>query len=103
MRRGTTPTLILEMPDEISVSDLSEAILTIEQNKREIITKFLSDMTLDVDGNAMTISLTQEETLELQDSRLAEIQLKIKTVDGMVTASDVIRIAVKEILNEEVI
>ena len=103
MRRGTTPTLILEMPAEIPVKDLDEAVLSVEQRNKEVIEKRLSEMTIDEATNTMEIMLMQEETLLLQDSRIADVQLKVKLADGSVIASDVIRVPVSEILNEEVI
>ena len=103
MRRGTTPTLILEMPAEIPVKDLDEAVLSVEQRNKKVIEKRLSEMTIDEAANTMEIMLMQEETLLLQDFRIADVQLKVKLADGSVIASDVIRVPVSEILNEEVI
>lgn len=103
MRRGTTPTLILEMPAEIPVKDFEEAVLSVEQRNKIVIEKRLSEMTIDEAANTMEVVLTQEETLLLQDSRVADVQVKVKFTDGSVIASEVIRVPVSEILNEEVI
>ena len=103
MRRGTTPTLVLEMPSEIPVKDLLELVLSIQQKNKGVIEKRLFDMTADETANALEVVLTQEETLLLQDSRVADVQVKVKFTDGSVIASEVIRVPVSEILNEEVI
>lgn len=104
MRRGTTPTLEAELPAEIPVSDLSEAVLSIDQNGTEVIKKTLSDMTADGAANTLSVTLTQEETLKLNVLNIAEIQLKFKfAADDAVIASEPIRVPVGKILNEEVI
>ena len=103
MRRGTTPTLVLEMPAEIPVKDLSELVLSIQQKNKEVIEKRLFDMSVDEMANTLEVMLMQEETLLLQDSRIADVQVKVKLADDSVIASEVIRVPVGEILNEEVI
>ena len=103
MRRGTTPTLVLEMPGEIPVKDLSELVLSIQQKNNEVIEKRLFDMSVDEMTNTLEVVLMQEETLLLQDSRIADVQVKVKLADDSVIASEVIRVPVSEILNEEVI
>lgn len=76
MRRGTTPTITMTLPKEISVSGLKAATLSIAQGGEEIISKNLSALTPDATLNTLAVTLTQEETLKLGNDIAAEIQLK---------------------------
>lgn len=102
MRRGTTPTITMELDDNITVNDIAAATLSIAQNGKEVISKNLNDMTADGESNTLTVTLTQAETLMLDRYITAEIQLKVKIGDD-VTASDIIETKVKDIINEEVL
>ena len=103
MRRGTTPTLVLEMPSEIPVKDLLELVLSIQQKNKEVIEKRLFDMTADEMANALEVVLTQEETLAMDMSWNVKIQVKYKTMEGLVSASRVYEVHPYEILKEDVI
>lgn len=102
MRRGTTPTITMELDDNITVNDIAAATLSIAQSEKEVISKNLNDMTADGESNTLTVTLTQAETLLLDRYITAELQLKVKIGDD-VTASDIIETKVKDIINEEVL
>lgn len=100
MRQGTTPTIKMILPDEIDVSAVKEAILTIAQHGKEKIKISLAGMKVGADDNSLTVTLLQGETLELDKLCAAEIQLKIK-IGTTVTASNIMYVPVSEILNKE--
>lgn len=100
MRQGTTPTIKMILPDEIDVSAVKEAILTIAQHKKEKIKISLAGMKVGADDNSLTVTLLQGETLALDKLCVAEIQLKIK-IGTTVTASNIMYVPVSEILNKE--
>lgn len=100
MRQGTTPTIKMILPDEISVTAVKEAILTIAQHRKEKIKISLSNMKVGADDNSLTVTLLQDETLALDKLCAAEIQLKIK-IGTTVTASNIMYVPVREILNKE--
>ena len=97
MRRGTTPTITITCKD-FDFSTSKEIVITIELRKEVNITgeriRILSD--------TITAELTQEETLSLGEG-LAKVQVKVKTADDKVIASNVIRVTVEEILNEDIL
>ena len=103
MRRGSTPTITMTLPEEIPVSGVTAAILTIAQKGKEIIRKELADFTVDATTNTLELPLSQEDTLALDKDIIAEIQLKVKDEAEHVFPSDIIRVPVDRILNEEVI
>lgn len=98
MIRGTTPTLEFVLPFETSL--LAEAYVTLSQSDGVVLDKPLSECTLD--GNKMTVKLTQEDTLKLKTG-LVEVQIRAKTIDGDVIASDIILTSAQKILKDGVI
>lgn len=103
MRKGITSTIIFTLPSEISVSELVEARITVQQRNTVCANHSLSELEMDVENNALKLQLSQEEALRLTADRKAEVQLKIKVRGGAVLATDIHRVDVRDILNEEVI
>lgn len=103
MRRGTTPTITMTLPEEIHISEITAAAFSIAQAGEEIISKHLSDLTADATSNTLEVTLSQEDTLALDKDIVAEIQLKVKTNSESVLVSDIIRASVDRIINGEVI
>lgn len=99
MYRGTTPTLSFKLP--FDTSDLSAAWVTLAQDGRVIIDKPMSDCVLE--GNVLAVTLTQEETLKLTAENRTEVQLRVKTTDGIAMASTIWRLETEKILKDEVI
>lgn len=99
MIRGTTPTLIFELPFEVAV--LSQAWITLSQNNNEVLTKELSDC--EADGNTLTVRLTQEDTLKLQGNTYTQMQIRCKHIDGTAFASNIIEDFTEKILKDGVI
>lgn len=93
----------MTLPEAVAVSGIKTASFTIAQAGQEVISKSLGDLTKDTAKNSLSVTLTQEETLKLDSTAPAEIQLKIKNSDNSVIASQIIRVAVNRILDEEVI
>lgn len=94
MRRGTTPTL--KFITEQDWTDY-EVWLTLEEDSIELT--FGNDRLI-ISGSTVYITLTQEETLQFNKKISAQIKGK---KDGVVIATDVEKIKVLPILNEEVI
>ena len=103
MRKGITSTILFNLPDEISVSDLADARITVRQRDENRINRPLDTLTVNTRENSLQMLLTQEEALRLTDECPAEIQLKVKLIGGTVLATPIYRTSVRSILNEEVI
>lgn len=99
MIRGTTPTHIFTLPFDTEI--LKDVRITYAQSNKPIIEKSIGDCTLN--GNELSVKLTQEDTLLLDHRRIVEIQLKVITKDRTVLASYVMRKNIGEALNEEVL
>lgn len=99
MIRGTTPTHTFEIPfDTALIADLR---ISYAQTDGEIVVKCKDDATLT--GNTISVTLTQEDTLNFNCSKKVLVQIKIKTHKGDVMGSDVMCISVERCLNEEVL
>lgn len=99
MIRGTTPTHIFNLPFEASL--VKELCITYQQNGKTVLEKAKTDCTLD--GSAIILKLTQEETLLFNDKQNVSYQLKVLTTDGEVLANKIATIPVDRILCEEVL
>lgn len=102
MIRGTTPSIIMELPARIRLSLIDEAVFSIVQNGKELIQKRLEEMEMDEKKNTLCVRLTQEETYDLKAYREVAMQLKIKIGDDVVV-SDIVTACVLDVLNKEVI
>lgn len=99
MIRGTTPTLEFMLP--FDVGTLSDAYITMVQNRKVVLEKCISDC--ECTGNCLRVKLTQEETLKLNCVHRVEIQIRAKTITGDAIASEIITADAERILKDGVI
>ena len=102
MRRGSTPTHTFALPACIAekASAISAIEITYEQKNQVILQKREQDCT--INGDEVSVTLSQEETFLFKEDVNVQIQLRIK-VDGKVIPSDIMRVSCKECLSDEVI
>ena len=97
--RGTTPTIRYTFK-KFSVDNIVEAYLTIKQGS----VKIEKDITDGEKGDGyIEWTLTQAETLTLDDDAYMKVQCKYKLNDGKVCASRTVTGKPEEILKEDVI
>lgn len=102
MYRGTTPTLYLELDTELDFADnVSEMWVTFKSPSVEV-TKTFSEVSFDAETNKITVTLTQEETLKFFKG-VTEVQVRIKTKEGLAYASDIATLEIEKVLKEGVI
>lgn len=101
MYRGTTPTLYLELETEIDLSDVVEMWVTFKSPTVEI-TKTLNEVAFDSETNVITVVLSQDETLQLYNGK-ADVQVRLRTEDGLAYATDIVDVEIGRILKEGVI
>lgn len=97
--RGTTPTLEFTLP--FPAAELAEAFVTISQQGAVVIDKPLAE--IEASGNALTVRLTQEDTLKLTGDSTSEIQIRARTLAGEALASNIVLVATARILKDGVI
>ena len=98
MRQGTTPTIQITIND-IDLNEMQNIYVVFEQNGY-ILKKELND--LDIEGNTISVSLSQEETLNFKEGT-CNIQLRMITKGGVAIASPIKTTKVYRVLNKEVI
>ena len=99
MIRGTTRTVSFTLPFE--ADRLAEAWITLSQQGKVVLNKELRDCTRE--GKTISVLLTQDETLLLQEGSSTEIQLRVRTVEGNAMASRIPSVATGRILKDGVI
>lgn len=101
MRRGTTPTITVTAPVDLTDYTL---YLTFAQVGNEV-TLTNKDMTVAVkDGKTtITATLTQEQTLAWQADEDVRVQLRCKSGSGAAAASTIVRTPMEGIIKEGVI
>lgn len=99
MVRGTTPTHYFTLP--FDTGQLERLRITYAQNGLTVLE--LTEENVALAGKEIRYQLTQEDTLRFKNNVLAEVQVRVKTTDGNVLASNVMAISVGKILNEDVL
>lgn len=98
MRQGTTPTIQITIND-IDLNEMQNIYVVFEQNGY-ILKKESSD--LDIEGNIISVLLSQEETLNFKEGT-CNIQLRMITKGGVAIASPIKTTKVYRVLNKEAI
>lgn len=94
MIRGTTPTHTFTLPfDSIMIA---KARIIYSQNDNIVLTK-----TPTIDGNTLSVKLTQEDTFKLNPNHSVEIQVRVLTPGNDSLASEIIRVPVSRCLEED--
>lgn len=97
MYRATTPKHTFKLPMDTSLIDA--LIISYAQRGKVIFEKRIEDV--DMEGDTITVTLTQEETNLFSKNNMAQVQLRVK-VGGYVHASEIMEIKVNNVLNDEV-
>ena len=102
MYRGTTPTLTFTLP--FPCENLDYVSIAFAQKKTDysadpemVLEKFLHDCV--ASGYTLSLTLSEADTLALDDHYLVEIQLRVKYA-GVSMASDIITDSVNRILKD---
>jgi len=80
--QGTTPSLTITIPEEISVSSITALELTFKQ-VFGVSVHHLADVIIDTEANTITYAFSEAETLALSPAAPLMWQLRIQTADGI--------------------
>lgn len=100
MTRGTTPTITLTV-NELDLTELKSIYVTFCQAGK-ILTKQKGESGVEIDTHTVSIRLSQEETLRFSPGTV-EVQLRGLTNGDNAFATNVGKVAVKDVLLKEVI
>lgn len=99
MTRGTTPTHTFTLPVD---TDRVKSIRALYAQEKNIVLR-LNTERFNLNGRTAKVKLTQEETLKFDETKLAEVQIRILTLDGDSLASNVKWVSVGRLLEDEVL
>ena len=99
MIRGTTPTHKFNISFDTSL--IKDIRISYAQDGAIITEKSLDDCALE--GDVITTSLTQEETLKFHEKRPVELQIRLLTTLGTAMATRIYTLNAGKVLNEEVL
>lgn len=100
MIRGTTPRHTFTIPFDTSLIKTGKVVYY--QDGAVVLEKEIAHCSLD--GNTITIKLTQEDTFAFNCSGgYVYIQIRLLTLEGDALASDEIRVEVRRCLDSEVL
>ena len=99
MRRLTTPEHKFTL--QIDSSIINKIRITYAQDNAIVLTK--QDQDVFLDANVAKVKLTQEETKKFVSGKEVEIQVRVITLGGDALASDIIKVDVQKVLDDEVI
>lgn len=99
MIRGTTPTHTFTLP--VDCSEFKRIRILYAQNDETLIKRDLE--TLECDGNTVSCTLTQAETLLLDCDKPCDIQVRALTLRGEALACKPRRIDIGRCLDNEVL
>ena len=112
MYRATTPMHNFCF-GEVDPNDFKTILITYVQNDKIVLEKNKDDLTIiteDVDGEThyhASLKLSQEETLLFSSkpgqSGTVSIQVRACDFDGNVVASDIVKVSLLDVLNDEVL
>lgn len=96
MRRGTTPTLTFNLP--FNVEEIRNCEVYFSQGDSLVIEKPMEDCVLE--DTTLQVTLSQADTLALDEEEKCEVQIRFVFLDGSVAATEIIKDRVKKILKE---
>ena len=99
MIRGTTPTHIFNV--DFDTTTIKEVKISYYQEGEEILVKRTEDCT--IQNGTIETNLSQEETFLFDNTKFANIQVRILTLGNDALASSIMSVSVKECLDDEVL
>lgn len=97
--QGTTPTVVIHLPFDVSTIENLEVYFG--QNGETLVTKGYNDCVLS--GNLLQVKLKQRDTLAFDEEEKLEIQARFRFTDDTVEATTIGKVKVGELLSSAVI
>lgn len=100
MYRGTTPSLTFKL--DIDVNRITDLSIVFSQGGKILYTKTEEDCQIISENNSILVTLTQEETLELEPNKDMHVQLKLQLDNEKVSVSKYINIYVDDVIDTSI-
>ena len=98
MIRGTTPTLMFTTP--YTADQVTSGYITFTMRVDVELEIPVSDDRVVISDNAISLTLTQQQTLSFQSKATSLVQLRLVLDDGSAVASNIIKITIGDILKD---
>ena len=101
--RGTTPTIVITIKNEMDLTTIQEVWVYISQQNKVKVDKKIEDVTIDAEHRKISARLEQEDTLALKADQDALFQIRILLTDETALATVASKVAVKQVYKDGVI
>ena len=98
MIRGATPTLMFTTP--YTADQVTSGYITFTMRGDVVLDIPVSDDSVVISDNAISLTLTQQQTLSFQSKATSLVQLRLVLDDGSAVASNIIKITIGDILKD---
>jgi hypothetical protein len=99
MRQGTTPKHTFTLPFDTNIVEKVRVVYA----QRDCVKIVKEGSDVEMDGNTVSVKLTQEDTLQLNSSLKTYVQVRVVTHDGNAFTSDTITLNTAMCLDREVL
>lgn len=100
--RGTTPTIKINVKNDIDLGAITVIWIYITQNNHVVIDKKLDDVTFDNVNKVITLKLSQDDTLRLKVGD-GLFQIRLLMADGTALATKASNIGIEEVYKDGII
>lgn len=97
--RGTTPTLTITLPDDFDMSSVQAFEVWLRADRSGYKLHF-ADEQITKHDNAVSITLTQEQTLAFDNNETISVQLRYQDINGKIGATYKTSISAAEFIGE---
>ncbi len=101
--RGTTPTIVITVKNEMDLTTIQEVWVYIAQQNKVKIDKLYQDVTIDAEHNKISVKLEQEDTLKLKANQDALFQIRMLLTDNTALATIATEVEVAEVYKDGII
>ena len=101
MYRGTTPTLTFKA--NFDLDTIINLTIVFKQGGEIKLKKYLQDCEVDTGHKKISVTLSEDETIEFIPNKDLHIQIRIRFEDGTVISSKVMTIYIDDILEENIL
>ena len=99
MIRGTTPTLTITLPDDFDMASVQAYEVWLRAERSGYKLRFRDEQILKTEG-AVSITLTQEQTLKFDNNENIAVQLRYQDINGKIGATYKATISAAEFIGE---
>lgn len=99
--RGTTPTILINIKDNLDMDNIQQVWVYISQQNKVKVDKQIADVQIDTEKKQISVKLTQEDTLALKAGE-GFFQIRVLLNDGTALATVANKILVVEIYKDGV-